>query len=192
MVTVAVWSLAVAAPAQADRAVALVAPNALVSFDTASPAAAGAAAARHGPRAPARRSAASTSGRPTCGCYGVTVTTGSAANSILKTYAIDPATGVATLVGATATPLAGAGDVPTGLDFNPAVDRIRYVNTNDENARLNPNNGALAGNDTDLTPRRRPTSSPRRTTERRQPAISASCRPRRRRSTTSIASGGGT
>ena len=40
--------------------------------------------------------------------------------------------------------------MPTGLDFNPAVDRIRYVNTNDENARLNPNNGALAGNDTDV------------------------------------------
>ena len=29
---------------------------------------------------------------------------------------------------------------------------MRYVNANDENARLNPPNGALAGNDTDLTP----------------------------------------
>ena len=55
-------------------------------------------------------------------------------------------------MGATAIALAGAADVPGGLDFNPAVDRMRYVNTNDENARLNPNNGALAGNDTDLTP----------------------------------------
>jgi hypothetical protein len=42
--------------------------------------------------------------------------------------------------------------VPTGYDFNPTVDRIRFVNTNTENARLNPNNGALASNDTDLTP----------------------------------------
>ena len=48
--------------------------------------------------------------------------------------------------------LAGAADVPTGLDINPrASDRIRYVNTNDENARLNQDSGALAGNDTDLT-----------------------------------------
>lgn len=32
------------------------------------------------------------------------------------------------------------------------IDRVRYVNTNDENARLAPETGALAGNDTDLTP----------------------------------------
>lgn len=91
--------------------------------------------------------------RPRTGqLYGSTVTTGSAANSIITTYTINPLTFQATLVGATAAALAGAGDVPTGFDFNPTVDRIRYVNTNDENARLNPNNGALAGNDTDLTP----------------------------------------
>ena len=59
---------------------------------------------------------------------------------------------MATLVGQTAAALAGAADVPTGYDFNPVVDRIRYVNTNDENARLVPDTGALAGNDTDLTP----------------------------------------
>jgi hypothetical protein len=88
----------------------------------------------------------------TLGLYGVTVTTGAAANSVLTTYAIDPGTGQATPVGTTAAALAGAGDVPTRFDFNPLVDRMRYVNTNDENARLNPNNGALAGNDTDLTP----------------------------------------
>ena len=59
---------------------------------------------------------------------------------------------MATLVGATAAPLPGAGDIPTGFDFNPTVDRMRYVNTNFENARFNPNNGALAGDDTNLTP----------------------------------------
>ena len=48
--------------------------------------------------------------------------------------------------------MAGAGNVPTGYDFNPTVDLIRYVNTNDENARLNPLTGGLQGNDTDLTP----------------------------------------
>lgn len=85
--------------------------------------------------------------------YATTAVTGSAANSLLRTYTIDPDTGAATFLGATAAALAGAADVPTGLDINPrASDRIRYVNTNDENARLNQDSGALAGNDTDLTP----------------------------------------
>jgi hypothetical protein len=84
--------------------------------------------------------------------YASSVTTGSAANSLIHTYIIDPETATATLVGTTAAALAGAADVPTLFDFNPVVDRIRYANANDENARLNPNNGALSGNDTDLTP----------------------------------------
>lgn len=149
--TMAVGCLVVAAPAAADRAVALVAPNALVQFDTASPASTSAPlpVTGLGPNETLR----GIDVRPfDLRLFGVTVTTGSAANSLIATYAIDPATGAATLVGVTAAALAGAGDVPTGLDFNPAVDRIRYVNANDENARLNPFNGALAGNDTDLTP----------------------------------------
>ncbi len=90
--------------------------------------------------------------RPRTGqLFASTVVTGSANNSVIRTYTINPASALAGFVGQT-TALAGAGDVPTGYDFNPTVDRIRYVNTNDENARLNPNNGALAGNDTDLTP----------------------------------------
>ena len=91
--------------------------------------------------------------RPRTGqLYAVTVPAGSPSTSVLKSYALDPLTAVATLVGQTATALPGAGDVATGLDFNPTVDRLRYVNTNDENARLNPNNGLLAGDDTNLTP----------------------------------------
>lgn len=92
--------------------------------------------------------------RPATGqLYASAVVTGSAANSVVFTYVIDPATAVATPVGQTAAALFGAADVPTGYDFNPtSVDRIRYVNTNDENARLNPNTGGLAGNDTDLQP----------------------------------------
>jgi hypothetical protein len=38
------------------------------------------------------------------------------------------------------------------MDCNPTADRIRAVNVNDENFRVNPSTGALAGNDTDLTP----------------------------------------
>jgi hypothetical protein len=91
--------------------------------------------------------------RPRTGqLFASTVPTGAAANVVVKTYTINPANGQATFVGQIAAALALAGDVPTGYDFNPTVDRIRYVNTNDENARLNPNNGTLAGNDTDLTP----------------------------------------
>ncbi len=90
--------------------------------------------------------------RPRTGeLIGTAATSGSANNSVLFTYRINPLTGAATFIGQTAAALPGAGDVPTGYDFNPTVDRIRYVNTNDENARLNPNNGALAGDDTDLS-----------------------------------------
>jgi Domain of unknown function (DUF4394) len=143
-------ALLAAAPARAERAVGLIAPSTLIAFDTATPASAtflpiGGLGANETVRG--------IDVRPADGqLNAVTVTSGSAANSVIRTYRIDPGTGAATLVGATAAALAGAGDVPSGVDFNPVVDRIRYVNTNDENARLNPSNGALAGNDTDLTP----------------------------------------
>jgi len=64
---------------------------------------------------------------------------------------------VATLIGATAVPVTN-GSISTfsGYDFNPTVDRIRYVGsdgtTNTANARLNPNTGALVANDTAVTP----------------------------------------
>ena len=92
--------------------------------------------------------------RPATGeLYGQAVASGSANNSVFNTYVIDPATGQATLVGSVpAATLPGAADVAGGFDFNPVADRMRYVNTDDENARFNPNNGALSGNDTDLTP----------------------------------------
>jgi Domain of unknown function (DUF4394) len=139
-----------AAPAHAERAVGLVGPNGLISFDTASPSN-GTFRAITG--LGANEAVRGIDVRPADGrLYAVTATTGSAANSVLSTYRIDPGTGAATLIGATPAALAGAGDVATGFDFNPVVDRMRYVNTNDENARLNPDTGALAGNDTDLTP----------------------------------------
>jgi hypothetical protein len=36
------------------------------------------------------------------------------------------------------------------MDFNPVSDRIRLVNNNDQNLRINPNNGALTLADTNL------------------------------------------
>ena len=91
--------------------------------------------------------------RPATGkVFLITVTDGSAFNSAMKTYTLDPASGVATLVGATAGLIPGAGDLPSGWDFNPTSDRVRFVNANDENLRINPINGALVNDDTDLAP----------------------------------------
>jgi hypothetical protein len=36
------------------------------------------------------------------------------------------------------------------MDFNPVTDQIRLVNNNDQNLRIDPNNGTLAGTDTNL------------------------------------------
>jgi hypothetical protein len=129
----------------------LLANNALLRIDSADPTAATSAIAITG--LGDNETARGIDFRPRTGQLLVsTVTTASAANSVVRTYSVDPLSGAATLIGATAAALAGAGDVATGYDFNPTVDRIRLVNVNDENARLNPNNGLLAGNDTDLTP----------------------------------------
>ena len=39
-----------------------------------------------------------------------------------------------------------------GVDFNPMVDRLRVVSDAEQNLRINPNNGAIAGVDTALNP----------------------------------------
>jgi hypothetical protein len=138
------------APAAAVPAVGLTPANGLVLFDTSTP---GTVSPRNVAGLGANETIRGIDVRPTTGeVFVSTVTTASAANSVVRTYTLDTNTGVATLVGATAAALAGAGDVPAGIDFNPTADRIRYVNTNDESARLNPSNGSLSGNDTDLTP----------------------------------------
>lgn len=145
-----VASLVVAAPAGAEPAAALAPGNVLLLFDTSTPTTTTSVPVTG---LGVNETLSGIDQRPnTLGLYGATVTTGSANNSVVRIYAIDPPSSQATLVGATASPLPGAGDVPGGLDFNPTVDRMRYVNANDENARFNPNNGALAGDDTDLTP----------------------------------------
>lgn len=141
---------AFASSANAEPVAAITPGNVLVLFDTSSPATVTSRAITGlGPSETVR----GIDVRPATGqVYIVTVTTGSAANSVVRTYTLDTSTGAATFVGATAAALAGAADIPTGWDFQPIVDRIRYVNTNDENARINPAAGQLAGNDTDLTP----------------------------------------
>jgi len=64
-----------------------------------------------------------------------------------RLYTIDPVTGAASQVGngQFAVPLTPGA---AGFDFNPTVDRIRFVNEADQNARLNPDNGAIVDSDT--------------------------------------------
>ena len=71
---------------------------------------------------------------------------------ITRSYRLDPETAVATFVAALpgGTP-PSAGDWRTGADFNPLVDRLRLVNANNENYRINPNSGLLIGDDPNLT-----------------------------------------
>ena len=61
-------------------------------------------------------------------------------------YAINPLTGGAAAIGAPVL-LNGTG---VGVDFNPAVDRLRVVTNANQNLRINPDTGALAATDTPL------------------------------------------
>jgi hypothetical protein len=70
-------------------------------------------------------------------------------------FVIDPTSGATTAIGA---PIAAGIDSTPGVntwgfDFNPAVDRIRLVNTaaTNDNYRLNPNNGVLQVTDANLS-----------------------------------------
>lgn len=85
--------------------------------------------------------------RPVNGLVYAIATDGS--NTAVTTYTINPATGVATVVGGPVTMLVPGSS--WDINFNPTVDRIRVVNDQDENLRLVPDNGRLAGNDTNLT-----------------------------------------
>jgi hypothetical protein len=70
--------------------------------------------------------------------------------STSRLYLLNAITGAATQVGPVfPTPLSGAS---FGVDFNPAVDRLRIVSDAGQNLRINPNNGAIAGVDTTLNP----------------------------------------
>lgn len=65
-----------------------------------------------------------------------------------RLYVINVATGVARSVSAApfTTPIT-ASVVGAGFDFNPTVDRIRYVGFNNQNLRINPETGAVAFTD---------------------------------------------
>ncbi|MEG4799477.1 DUF4394 domain-containing protein [Microcoleus sp. ARI1-B5] len=64
-----------------------------------------------------------------------------------RLYAIDPVTGAASQVGSGQFAV-GLTPGAAGFDFNPTVDRIRFVNQAGQNARLNPDTGAIVDSDT--------------------------------------------
>ncbi|MCI0336824.1 MAG: DUF4394 domain-containing protein [Acidobacteria bacterium] len=67
-----------------------------------------------------------------------------------RVYIINPTTAAAMPVNLSplTPPVTG---IDFGLDFNPVPDRIRFVSDANQNLRLNPNNGAVAGIDGMLT-----------------------------------------
>jgi hypothetical protein len=84
--------------------------------------------------------------RPATGqLYGLSTPGGGPGSAQL--YIIDTKTAVATKVGMANAVLTGSS---FGFDFNPVPDRIRIVSNVGENLRLNPNDGMIAGMDTNL------------------------------------------
>lgn len=78
--------------------------------------------------------------------YGIASTTLGAA----KLYTFNLSSGAATAVGAGF--MITAGITAAGFDFNPTVDRIRFVSNTGQNLRLNPNDGTIAATDGNLNP----------------------------------------
>ncbi len=70
-------------------------------------------------------------------------------SSASRIYTINTITGVATQVG-TATFTPAANGAAFAVDFNPVPDRIRFMSDADQNLRLNPDTGGVAGTDTTL------------------------------------------
>src|SRR5262245_38642971 len=148
----ALAALALAPSASAERALGIVSPSSLIAFDTATPATATITKIIN---LGSGETVLGIDKRPAVPGQVMiwTVPAGTIGSATMKAYTLDPATGIATVVGsgaATASP-PGAADVKTGFDFNPLVDRVRVALSNNENFRMNPNNGTLAGDDTNIT-----------------------------------------
>ncbi len=69
---------------------------------------------------------------------------GTTAGNNAQLYTLDPGTDVATPVGGAIRLELGGPTERIAFDFNPTVDRIRVVSSNNANYRLNPNTGTVA------------------------------------------------
>ena len=72
-----------------------------------------------------------------------------AVGSTSRIYTINTTTGAATQIGSAVFAPALSG-TKFGVDFNPVPDRIRVISEADQNLRLNPDTGGVAGTDTNL------------------------------------------
>ena len=78
--------------------------------------------------------------------YGIAATAAGAA----KLYTFNLSSGAAAAVGTGFTIATGV--TAAGFDFNPTVDRIRFVTNTGQNLRLNPNDGTIAATDGSINP----------------------------------------
>jgi hypothetical protein len=126
--------------AQADRALMLTTGAQIISFDTGNPGPSASTIAVTG--IPPDETLRGIDFRPADGqLYGWSVLTG--LEDTIRTYQIDPASGVATFVGKS---VFKAEDVAAAFGFDPVIDRVRYINTKDRSFRLKPD-GSNAGGD---------------------------------------------
>ena len=139
LVVAGLFAMAVAGEASALAVFGLTSTNSVVRFDSAAPGTINGMFAVSGLNAGA--SLLGIDFRPADGLlYGVSTDS--------RLYTINLSTGAATSIGAAgAFALRGSS---FGFDFNPVPDRIRVTSDADQNLRLNPNNGGLAGTDTQL------------------------------------------
>src|SRR3712207_5782000 len=108
LLAAAATMLLAAVPAQASPALALTQGNVLLAFDTASPGTIDRSLGVFG-LGPGETLRGVDVRLADGQLYGISVPSGSSANSILRTYRIDAQSGRATFVGAAPAPLAGAG-----------------------------------------------------------------------------------
>lgn len=90
-------------------------------------------------------------GRPGTGQIVALAVTDAPGAATARLYVVDPDTGVAMPAGEATIPDVDEG-ARTNVDFNPTVDRLRVIGSDDQSLRVNPNNGALAEEDTRLNP----------------------------------------
>jgi hypothetical protein len=150
MIRLLVLAVMLASPLSAITIFGLRSDSHLVSFDSATPGTVADIGLVTGLSGGAGETTVGIDVRPVDGAlYLFTVNTA----QVMTTYTLNTSTAVATFIGATASGVAGLNTTAAhGIGFNPTVDRIRVANTNAENCRINPFNGSLAGNDTDLSP----------------------------------------
>jgi len=67
-----------------------------------------------------------------------------------RLYTLDPVTAAATAIGSATDLGATANEADFGFDFNPVVDRIRFVSRANGNFRFNPDDGSALFPDTDV------------------------------------------